>query len=68
MRESKPTKMKTPESLEVRTLHLGVACEVEEARLLVRIAQVPVGDGIERHEKEAESLNSDTAAIDGERR
>ena len=42
MRGSKPTKMKIQR---VRTLHLGVAGEVEEARLLVWIAQVPVGDG-----------------------
>ncbi|RVW95707.1 Protein NRT1/ PTR family 5.16 [Vitis vinifera] len=49
-------------------LHLGVADEVEEARLLVQIAQVPVGDGIERHDEEAELPDSDTTVIDGERR
>ena len=34
-------------------MHLGVVGEVEEARLLVRIAQVPVGDGTERHEEQS---------------
>ena len=52
----------------VITLHLGVAGKVEEARLLVRIPQVPTGDGTERHEEEAESLDSGTAVVDGEQR
>ena len=52
----------------VRTLHLGVTGKVEEARLLVRIPQVPVGDGTKRHEAEAELPDSDTAVVDGERR
>ena len=49
-------------------MHLGVADEVEEARLLVRIAQVPTEDGIERHDEEAEFPDSYTTVIDGERR
>ena len=52
----------------VRTLHLGVVDEVEEARLLVRIPQVPAGDGIEKHEEEVESPDSGTAVVDEERR
>ena len=49
-----------------RNKELWPADEVEEARLLVLIAQVPVGDGIERHEEEAESLDFDITVIDGE--
>ena len=51
----------------VRTLHLGVAGEVEEARLLVRIPQVPTGDETERHEEKVESSDSGTAVVDEER-
>ena len=51
----------------VRTLHLRVTGEVEEARLLVRIPQVPTGDGTERHEEEAESSDSGTTVVDEER-
>ncbi|WJZ89514.1 hypothetical protein VitviT2T_008730 [Vitis vinifera] len=44
-----------PRSIEdiVRILHLGVVGEVEEARLLVRIAQVPAGDGTEQHQEQS---------------
>ena len=51
----------------VRTLHLGIAGEVEEARLLVRIPQVPARDGMERHEEEAKSSDSGTTVVDEKR-
>ena len=57
MRGSKPTKMKNTDYRD--GLHLVVAG---------RIPQVLAGDGTERHDEEAESPDSNTAIIDGERR
>ena len=47
-----------------RNKELWPVSEVEEAHLLVLIAQVPVGDGTERHEEEIESSDFDTVVID----
>ena len=47
-----------------RNKELWPVSEVEEAHLLVLIAQVPVGDGTERHEEEIESSDSDIVVID----
>ena len=57
MRESKPTTMKNTDYRD--GLHIVVADQ---------IPQVLAEDGTERHEEEAESLESSTAVIDGERR
>ena len=57
MRGSKPTKMKNTDYRD--GLHLVV---------VGRIPQVLAGDGTERHDEEAESPDSNTAIIDGERR
>ena len=56
MRRSKPTKMKNTD------YRWTASC----SRL--SIPQVLVGDGTERHDEEAESSDSSTAIIDGERR
>ena len=56
MRGSKPMKMKNTDYRDGQ--HLVVAG---------RIPQVLAGDGTEQHEEEAESPDSSTAVIDGER-